>query len=494
MVPAGGSRDAGSTEKAALEPFLELIDLASDADLSASGALARGTALIATAIGADAAVARLERPGSDTSRVASRWGRRVEDEGPFDLTVPIRAGGLGLGELAFRFASEPLPGAAARAQAGAGVLGMLLRNAQLATGLADRARELERQTRRLAVLNQISRTITPGATEQELAAALAERIAEAFGARGVAVIAAPGEELARYGRLPEQIGGEAGEAIRSRGVVSAPLWPGAPPGAAGRLVLDVGDGRVDATEREWLGAIAAQAGALIANARLFSALRQERDERREIGRVLGNAQDDERRRLAEDLHYGPVQELVCLGLSLDALTAHLSSSGRAEAAERSGESAAAAREVITALRGAIFDLHPIGVEELGTRGAARALTSRLASAGVTATIDLDGLDALTGGPRTAAFRVLQEAVANVIRHSRATRAEIVAAALPGGGAELRIEDDGQGFLPGAATERAASGHVGLTVMRERVDRLGGTLEIGSDPGAGTRIRVTFPGE
>jgi signal transduction histidine kinase len=492
MVPATGSREAGSTEHSALEPFLELIDLASDEDLSASGALARGTALIAVAIGAEAAVARLERPGSDSSRVASRWGRRADDDGPFDLTVPIRAAGVRLGELAFRLAGPPLPGAEARAQAGAGVLGMLLRNAQLATGLADRARELERQTRRLAVLNQISRTITPGATEQELAAALAERIAGAFGARGVAVVA--GEELARYGRLPELRGAEAAEAIRSRGVVSAPLWPGAAPAAAGRLVLDVADGRVDGTEREWLGAIAAQAGALIANARLVAALRQERDERREIGRVLGNAQDQERRRLAEDLHDGPVQELVGLGLSLDALTADLSATGRAEAAERSAESAAAAREVITALRGAIFDLHPIGVEELGTGGAARALTSRLANAGVAATIDLDGLDLLTGVQRTAAFRVLQEAVLNVIRHSRATTARIVAAPLTDGGVELRIEDDGRGFLPGEAAERVEAGHVGLTVMRERVDRLGGTLEIGTDPGAGTRIRVTFPGD
>lgn len=100
--------------------------------------------------------------------------------------------------------------------------------------------------------------------------------------------------------------------------------------------------------------------------------------------------------------------------------------------------------------------------------------------------------------RTALLRLTQGALANVLRHAHADRAGIELATLHTGGrawARLRIRDDGVGFVPTASAGRGSVGAVdsfGLRAARERVDQLGGTLEVASAPGAGTTLTVLLP--
>ena len=90
------------------------------------------------------------------------------------------------------------------------------------------------------------------------------------------------------------------------------------------------------------------------------------------------------------------------------------------------------------------------------------------------------------------LRVVQEALTNVRKHARASRVNIRIARRDGA-PTITIEDDGAGFDP-AAVGPSITGGFGLGAMRERVEQVGGTLEIVSAPGAGTRIRVQIPGE
>jgi two-component system nitrate/nitrite sensor histidine kinase NarX len=87
------------------------------------------------------------------------------------------------------------------------------------------------------------------------------------------------------------------------------------------------------------------------------------------------------------------------------------------------------------------------------------------------------------------FRIIQEALANVRKHSDARTARILLRNEGGDIYHLLIEDDGLGMTP--VTSSARGEHVGITIMRERADRLAGTLQIESDTGEGTRVSLTF---
>ena len=136
-------------------------------------------------------------------------------------------------------------------------------------------------------------------------------------------------------------------------------------------------------------------------------------ERRSLAAAILLAQEQERRRVAEELHDGPVQELVGLGLTLDALSAELRADAP-HAADGVARAAASARDSVKALRRAIFDLHPMALEELGFAAATRALVQRLKWRGARVSLDLAAADALSETHRTVAFRVVQEAVAIVV--------------------------------------------------------------------------------
>jgi signal transduction histidine kinase len=207
--------------------------------------------------------------------------------------------------------------------------------------------------------------------------------------------------------------------------------------------------------------------------------------RRTNDRLL-TAQEDERRRLAYDLHDGVGQTLTALTLSLDAVSARLAKGDpMARRVERARKLAAGAlaetRDVATRLR-------PARLAQIGLPGALRELAR---SAGVRVEMRL-GVDPETAAAQTAGaaieiYRIVQEALANAARHSKADKVEIDFRPLPNG---LRIEiaDDGIGF---DVTVKEPLG-LGLAGMRDRARVLGASLVVESHPGAGTRVVLDLP--
>jgi signal transduction histidine kinase len=154
--------------------------------------------------------------------------------------------------------------------------------------------------------------------------------------------------------------------------------------------------------------------------------------------------------------------------------------------------AEAARSVVGSIRRAIYDLHPMSLEELGFSAAVRVVLERQVRRGVeTHMAGLDAADRLPATDRTSAFRIVQEAIANAARHSGAARI-VVSGRERAGAVELEVADDGVGFDPETVRTPIDHGHLGFAAMRERAVLTGAQLEIESAPGRGTRVRARFP--
>jgi two-component system NarL family sensor kinase len=202
----------------------------------------------------------------------------------------------------------------------------------------------------------------------------------------------------------------------------------------------------------------------------------------ERGRLMVDvlaASDRERRRLAGWLHDGPVQNLLVAGQDLAE-----AERGDAEALRRAR---AVVRATVPELRGLLVDLHPGLFASAGFAGALRALAEEQARRGAFAVdvfVDGDG-----GEHDQLLLSLARELLLNVVRHAGARR---VTVAVRHEGSELEVCDDGRGFDAARAASALAGGHIGLASSAERVESLGGRLEVTSEPGAGTRVRVVFP--
>lgn len=206
------------------------------------------------------------------------------------------------------------------------------------------------------------------------------------------------------------------------------------------------------------------------------------------------AQEDERRRLAREIHDGPAQVLAnaIIGLEFVGRSLDNPASRKRSSAEEIDRVKTAMREGLTEIRRFIFDLRPT---MLGQRGLAATTdhyiqTYRHLFPGE---IDLnvsDDLPRLTADQEMTAFRVIQESLQNVHRHSRSSRTwvSILASDV---GLEVEIRDNGVGFRPSAAVSDAMSGF-GLVGMRERAEVIGAELTVQSKPGSGTDVRLTIP--
>lgn len=188
--------------------------------------------------------------------------------------------------------------------------------------------------------------------------------------------------------------------------------------------------------------------------------------------LLLGAQEEERRRIARELHDEAGQILSAVKIDLDL-------SGRKESAGLVGRAIAQMRDLSNLLRPQVLDL--------GLLPAIHALTDDFAArTRVRAVLDLP--DALPGLPperQVAIYRILQEALTNVTRHADASRVHIELAAVDGH-IGLTVEDDGRG--PSGELRP----HLGLLGMRERVAALGGTLDVGPGHGRGFRIAARIP--
>ncbi len=218
-------------------------------------------------------------------------------------------------------------------------------------------------------------------------------------------------------------------------------------------------------------------------------------------RVLG-AQEDERKRLAQELHDGPLQSLIHLCRQVDAVSG---GSGRENVGLESVREIA--EGVVSDLRSIARGLRPSILDDLGLVAAISRLLSDIeARSGIKATLGVHGMDVrLPPHVESCLFRVAQEAMSNVERHSRAHR---VAVGLEANSESVHflVNDDGVGFAAYEVLSQPASPTMGLAGMRERVGLLGGRLYVRSSPGrsgvvteasdlsagSGTSIEVLIP--
>jgi signal transduction histidine kinase len=207
-----------------------------------------------------------------------------------------------------------------------------------------------------------------------------------------------------------------------------------------------------------------------------------------LSRRLFAVQEEERRHLARELHDEFGQLLTAISLRLQ-----IAKGAAGEAAWPALEECAGLiQRAGERVRGLALDLHPTMLESAGLDGTLRWLAeshSRQGPVRVSVSGEVSRLPTDIG---VTAFRVVQEALTNVLRHSGAKNARIELEQQPGR-LRVTIEDDGAGFDVTAMRQKAAGeGHLGLVGMRERVEIVGGDLAIVSRPGGGTRVNVLLP--
>jgi signal transduction histidine kinase len=384
-------------------------------------------------------------------------------------------------------------------------------NARLYREEHARRAELERTVSALETTTEIARAVGAETDLQRILSLIAERGRTLVAARAIVIELVDGDDLvikATAGaldaalidtRIPVEgsLGGRVLRTRRSERLADAPARlrfglaerVGARTGLLVPLVFRdravgvaaafdrLADGPDFTLEDERLmEAFAASAATAVATAQTVEA--------RTLARTV-EASELERRRWARELHDDSLQELAALKLRLGALS-------HADPDELPGAVSQALEHVdasIRAMRGLITDMRPASLDELGVEPALQALVARsrhLGGARIELRADLSSEVRLAPPIETTVYRVVQEALANVVKHAGA-RSVLVEVAEREGAVAIRVEDDGGGFAPGAATAG-----FGLVGMRERVRLVGGTLEVRSETGRGTTVLASIP--
>jgi len=213
---------------------------------------------------------------------------------------------------------------------------------------------------------------------------------------------------------------------------------------------------------------------------------------RELSARLMQLQDDERRRIARELHDSVGQTLAALSMNLSTVRADLEQLARTAIALTDSESLV--REMVTEVRTISHLLHPPLLDELGLSSALRWYVDGFSKRSKIR-VDLDmpeEFGRLPSEMETAIFRIVQECLTNIHRHSQSPVAKI-RVRQHDGQVFVDIEDKGKGISPSQLQEMASAGTpgVGIRGMNERLRQLGGTLDVRS-AGAGTHITVRLP--
>ena len=225
-----------------------------------------------------------------------------------------------------------------------------------------------------------------------------------------------------------------------------------------------------------------------------AALRAAASSLQALTRRLVEAEEAERHRIAGELHDRVGQNLSALNINLDIVLGALGETGPQDLRVRLRDSLALVDGTLQSIENVMAELRPPLLEEYGL-GAALGWYAEEFSRRNSVAIEFDDYARernrqLRPEAAAALFRICQEALNNIAKHAKATRVRI-ALAVEDGQMAVSIADDGAGFDPSAATEARAS-RWGMTTMRERAEAAGGSLEIRSAPGQGTKLRATVP--
>jgi len=238
---------------------------------------------------------------------------------------------------------------------------------------------------------------------------------------------------------------------------------------------------------ELLEMVATQAAIAIHNAQLFEAVQSGRRRLQTLSHQLVEAQEQERYRLARELHDE-------IGQSLTAVKINLQTIQRAPSPEWIEQGIAIVEHAIQQVRSLSLDLRPSLLDDLGLAAALHWQLDRQALVGGFETNLIIEPKELTLSPalETTCYRLVQEALTNIHRHAQASQGWLTLQQQP---AELRltIKDNGRGFNFEQARQRAMQGHsLGVLGMEERVLLFEGTIKFETAPGAGTTIQIRFP--
>jgi signal transduction histidine kinase len=261
-------------------------------------------------------------------------------------------------------------------------------------------------------------------------------------------------------------------------------------------VMDLADAQVKrftAPDVELLMSVGTEIGVAIENAYLYESMRH-------YAQQITRAQEDERARIARELHDDTIQSLIVLSRQLEALAKTDAEPGRpavktpAPRTRRLEELQRITDDIIHGIRRFSRDLRPSTLDDLGLSPTLEGLAASMTEKdGILTRLWITGEKRrLSLETELALFRIAQEALNNVKKHAEATQV-VITVEFTDGTVEMTVRDNGKGFPQTARTdELAALGHLGLIGMHERARLLGGTLLIQSQVGLGTKIVVTVP--
>lgn len=212
---------------------------------------------------------------------------------------------------------------------------------------------------------------------------------------------------------------------------------------------------------------------------------------RQLTREIISAQEEERKQISRELHDEVVQTLVGINVQLAALSRDASGGVRSLKA-KIAHTQRLVEHSVDAVHRFARELRPSVLDDLGLIPALLA-HSKLVTARKRLKIRLTafaGVERLSNARRTVLFRVVQEALTNVIRHARATRVEIVISEIPDA-VRLEIVDNGRAVRTRTVRSRGSK-RLGLIGMRERIEMVDGVLVVESVPGTGTTVRAEIP--
>jgi signal transduction histidine kinase len=230
----------------------------------------------------------------------------------------------------------------------------------------------------------------------------------------------------------------------------------------------------------------------LTTSQLLTKSRQMQEELRHLSRRLIAAQEEERRRISRDLHDVVVQTLTGINLRLAGLKSETTKGSR-DLQKKIAATQRLVEKSVEVVHRFARDLRPTLLDDLGLIPALKSyFEDFMAQSGIRVSlVAYAGLEKLRSETRTVLYRVVQEALMNAGKHSRASEVR-VRFYEEGKAVRLEIDDNGCGFAVEGARMGRGSKRLGLLGMRERVDMVGGSFSVESAPGKGTAVRIRIP--
>ena len=323
-----------------------------------------------------------------------------------------------------------------------------------------------------AALSRLSEQLTTVADPGAIVRAVVDTVARALRVPYVAVtMGSPGEVVASRGRpVPVSEQFELTHHQKS--------W--------GRLVVgERGPGdQFSAGDRQLLMDVARHSGAALHAAQESMRARAMAADLQRVREKLVTSREEERRRISRDLHDSLGAALATQAMTID-VARSLMAEDAASADTMLGELKRQSQQTLEDVRQLARELRPPVLDELGLATALIHMQAVYSLQGVDVSVDVPDLPPLPAAVEVAAYRIVEEALTNVVRHAGATRCSVAVIAEHQALA-LSISDDGRGIAADAPTG------VGTTSIRERAEELGGTADLTSSPAGGTQVNVRLP--